>query len=164
MKVRLQTTDATRFRGPLECAVQTVRLEGLRGLYKGASPPLVGWMFMDSVMLGSLSVYRRLLAENVRESDQVLGDLHALIAANALGADRLMDSMRVSVNLLGNCVATFVVAKWEGQFDREAMLRAFRGEITEAAESEVTASEVSESTTADGPPEVPSAVVPAGLR
>jgi aerobic C4-dicarboxylate transport protein len=32
------------------------------------------------------------------------------------------------VNLLGNCVATFVVAKWEGQFDHEAMLRAFRGE------------------------------------
>ncbi|MDR7159586.1 cation:dicarboxylate symporter family transporter [Arthrobacter sp. BE255] len=48
-----------------------------------------------------------------------------------LGADRLMDSMRVSVNLLGNCVATFVVAKWEGQFDREAMLRAFRGEVSE---------------------------------
>ncbi|MBT2512501.1 cation:dicarboxylate symporter family transporter [Arthrobacter sp. ISL-30] len=45
-----------------------------------------------------------------------------------LGADRIMDSMRVVVNLLGNCVATFVVAKWEGQFDREAMLRAFRGE------------------------------------
>jgi aerobic C4-dicarboxylate transport protein len=39
-----------------------------------------------------------------------------------------MDSMRVVVNLLGNCVATFVVSKWEGQFDREAMLRAFRGE------------------------------------
>lgn len=47
-----------------------------------------------------------------------------------LGADRLMDSMRVVVNLLGNCVATFVVAKWEGQFDREAMLRAFSGENT----------------------------------
>ncbi|MCP1411831.1 aerobic C4-dicarboxylate transport protein [Paenarthrobacter sp. A20] len=45
-----------------------------------------------------------------------------------LGADRLMDSMRVVVNLLGNCVATFVVSKWEGQFDREAMLAAFRGE------------------------------------
>ncbi|MCT9871261.1 cation:dicarboxylate symporter family transporter [Paenarthrobacter aurescens] len=45
-----------------------------------------------------------------------------------LGADRLMDSMRVVVNLLGNCVATFVVSKWEGQFDREAMLASFRGE------------------------------------
>jgi aerobic C4-dicarboxylate transport protein len=47
-----------------------------------------------------------------------------------LGADRLMDSMRVVVNLLGNCVATFVVSKWEGQFDRSVMVRAFRGEIT----------------------------------
>ncbi|WP_244296936.1 cation:dicarboxylate symporter family transporter [Paenarthrobacter nitroguajacolicus] len=56
-----------------------------------------------------------------------------------LGADRLMDSMRVVVNLLGNCVATFVVSKWEGQFDRDAMLAAFRGEprtpdVEEAAE------------------------------
>lgn len=63
-----------------------------------------------------------------------------------LGADRLMDSMRVVVNLLGNCVATFVVSKWEGQFDREAMLAAFRGETTtpeltkEPAEPQVPAS------------------------
>jgi aerobic C4-dicarboxylate transport protein len=68
-----------------------------------------------------------------------------------LGADRVMDSMRVAVNLLGNCVATFVVAKWEGQFDREAMLQAFRGESGERP-------------TAAGAPEVPAAVgsVPAG--
>ncbi|GAP83100.2 putative carrier protein mitochondrial [Rosellinia necatrix] len=65
VKVRLQTTDAARFRGPLQCVVQTVRHEGVRGLYKGASPPLVGWMFMDSLMLGSLTIYRRLLAEHV---------------------------------------------------------------------------------------------------
>lgn len=45
--------------------VQTVRNEGVLALYKGASPPLVGWMFMDSVMLGSLTVYRRLLREHV---------------------------------------------------------------------------------------------------
>jgi aerobic C4-dicarboxylate transport protein len=38
-----------------------------------------------------------------------------------LGADRVMDSMRVFVNLLGNCVATFVVAKWEGQLDIDRM-------------------------------------------
>jgi len=56
-----------------------------------------------------------------------------------LGADRLMDSMRVVVNLLGNCVATFVVSKWEGQFDREAMLAAFRGETTNTEVSETAA-------------------------
>ena len=41
-----------------------------------------------------------------------------------LGADRLMDSMRVFVNLLGNCVATFVVAKSENQLDREKLEKA----------------------------------------
>lgn len=65
VKVRLQTTDSSRFSGPLQCLLQTVRNEGFLGLYKGASPPLVGWMFMDSVMLGSLTVYRRLLSEHV---------------------------------------------------------------------------------------------------
>lgn len=49
VKVRLQTSDATHFRGPLDCVLQTVRNEGVRGLYKGASPPLVGWMAMDSL-------------------------------------------------------------------------------------------------------------------
>ncbi|KAL2179293.1 mitochondrial carrier domain-containing protein [Thermothelomyces heterothallicus CBS 202.75] len=65
IKVRLQTTNANRFSGPLQCLTQTLRNEGLFGLYKGATPPLVGWMFMDSVMLGSLSVYRRLLRDHV---------------------------------------------------------------------------------------------------
>ena len=46
-----------------------------------------------------------------------------------LGADRIMDSMRVFVNLLGNCVATFVVAKWEGQLDVERMHAAVNGEL-----------------------------------
>lgn len=65
VKVRLQTTGKGRFSGPLECVTQTIKNEGARGLYKGATPPLVGWMFMDSIMLGSLTVYRRLMAEHV---------------------------------------------------------------------------------------------------
>ena len=63
--MRLQTTDKSHFRGPVDCLLQTLRNEGVRGIYKGATPPLVGWMFMDSLMLGSLSVYRRLLNEHV---------------------------------------------------------------------------------------------------
>jgi len=31
-----------------------------------------------------------------------------------LGVDALMDMARTSVNLLGNCLATVVVARWEG--------------------------------------------------
>ncbi|PNS20279.1 hypothetical protein CAC42_5729 [Sphaceloma murrayae] len=65
IKVRLQTSEKTRFRGPLECLLQTIRNEGFSGLYKGATPPLVGWMFMDSLMLGSLTLYRRLLNDSI---------------------------------------------------------------------------------------------------
>ncbi len=70
-----------------------------------------------------------------------------------LGADRIMDSMRVSINLLGNCVATFVVAKWENQLDYDQMHRAFShnhaaGQLVEGvqpalAEAEAVAADVS---------------------
>jgi aerobic C4-dicarboxylate transport protein len=36
-----------------------------------------------------------------------------------LGVDRFMSEMRTLVNLIGNGVATIVIAKWEGQFDAE---------------------------------------------
>jgi hypothetical protein len=49
VKVRLQTSKEGHFKGPLDCVLQTVRKEGVAGLYKGATPPLVGWMVMDSV-------------------------------------------------------------------------------------------------------------------
>jgi proton glutamate symport protein len=34
-----------------------------------------------------------------------------------LGIDQLMDMLRTAVNVLGNCLATVVVARWEGEFD-----------------------------------------------
>ncbi|KAK5170178.1 uncharacterized protein LTR77_004763 [Saxophila tyrrhenica] len=65
IKVRLQTSSKTQFSGPIDCVLQTLRKEGVNGIYKGATPPLLGWMCMDSVMLGSLTLYRRLLNEHV---------------------------------------------------------------------------------------------------
>ncbi len=40
-----------------------------------------------------------------------------------LGIDHVLDMARTSVNLLGNCVATAVIARWEGVFDDEKMHR-----------------------------------------
>ncbi|MEY2545862.1 MAG: hypothetical protein QOG48_979 [Verrucomicrobiota bacterium] len=55
------------------------------------------------------------------------------------GVDELMDMARTSVNVIGNCLATVVVARWEGEFDErrarifgtpeEARLDAKSGEI-----------------------------------
>jgi proton glutamate symport protein len=36
-----------------------------------------------------------------------------------LGIDELMDMGRTSLNVIGNCLATTVVARWEGEFGRE---------------------------------------------
>ncbi|HMH86339.1 MAG TPA: cation:dicarboxylase symporter family transporter, partial [Gemmatimonadaceae bacterium] len=33
-----------------------------------------------------------------------------------LGVDELMDMARTSVNLVGNCLATVVMARWEGEY------------------------------------------------
>jgi proton glutamate symport protein len=37
-----------------------------------------------------------------------------------LGVDELMDMGRTTVNLIGNCLATVVMARWEGEYDPDA--------------------------------------------
>ena len=44
-------------------------------------------------------------------------------AAILLGVDQIMDMGRTAVNVMGNCIATVVVARWEGEFDDEQMRR-----------------------------------------
>ena len=47
-----------------------------------------------------------------------------------LGVDRFMSEMRGLTNLVGNGVATVVVAKWEREFDAERARRVLDGELT----------------------------------
>jgi proton glutamate symport protein len=46
-----------------------------------------------------------------------------------LGVDELMDMARTTVNLTGNCLATVVMARWEGEFNPDAPVRPIAGEI-----------------------------------
>jgi proton glutamate symport protein len=43
-----------------------------------------------------------------------------------LGIDELMDMARTSVNVIGNCLATVVIARWEGQFGSEPVSEVVR--------------------------------------
>ncbi|MFD4651029.1 cation:dicarboxylate symporter family transporter [Streptomyces sp. NPDC058441] len=58
-----------------------------------------------------------------------LGVIPAGAVALLLGVDRIMDAMRVSTNLLGNCVAVFVVSRWEGALDMTKAKKVLGGEI-----------------------------------
>ncbi len=53
-------------------------------------------------------------------------------AAILLGIDQVMDMGRTAVNVMGNCISTAVVARWEGVFDDEKM-RAFTAGNTRAS-------------------------------
>ncbi len=53
-------------------------------------------------------------------------------AAILLAIDQIMDMGRTAVNVMGNCIATAVVARWEGVFDDEKM-RAFERGASRAA-------------------------------
>ncbi|MDQ1235222.1 aerobic C4-dicarboxylate transport protein [Paenibacillus sp. SORGH_AS306] len=59
------------------------------------------------------------------------------VVALLLGADRFMDTMRVFTNLMGNCVAAFVVAKWEGMLDTKKMKAVLSGEWTEEESEQI---------------------------
>jgi proton glutamate symport protein len=56
-------------------------------------------------------------------------------AAVIFAVDELMDMARTSVNVLGNCLASVVVARWEGEFD-DAKAQANFGSALSAKQSE----------------------------
>jgi proton glutamate symport protein len=53
--------------------------------------------------------------------------LPTFIIAAILGIDELMDMGRTSLNVIGNCLATVVIAKWEGEYNPDQVV-----EINEA--------------------------------
>jgi aerobic C4-dicarboxylate transport protein len=62
---------------------------------------------------------------------------HVPVAGLALilGVDRFMSEARALTNLVGNGVATVVVARWTGDLDTERMRRTLAGETAEEAEA-----------------------------
>jgi len=71
------------------------------------------------------------------------GGLGPIGVAVIFGVDELMDMGRTSVNVLGNCLATVVVARWEGEFDdRKARVFGTPAEVKrEIAEGELALAE-----------------------
>jgi solute carrier family 25 (mitochondrial carnitine/acylcarnitine transporter), member 20/29 len=77
MKVRLQTSS--QYKGMGDCLMQTIRAEGVRGLYKGVIPPLGGVGFMYAVCFFGYGVGKNL----VRNDGQKDGELNMFQLWNA---------------------------------------------------------------------------------
>ena len=48
-----------------------------------------------------------------------------------MGVDRIMDMARTACNLMGNCVATVLVARWEGELPQAILQAAYKKSYTE---------------------------------
>ncbi|HEV7395646.1 MAG TPA: cation:dicarboxylase symporter family transporter [Pyrinomonadaceae bacterium] len=95
-----------------------------------AAEPMIGHMGFGQqlVMMLTLMITSKGVAGVPRASLVILlatlnsflpGGLGPIGVAVIFGVDELMDMGRTSVNVIGNCLATIVVARWEGEFDEE---------------------------------------------
>ena len=58
-------------------------------------------------------------------------DIPIIGVAILLGIDHILDMGRTTVNLVGNCIATVVIARWENQFDYDKMRNYIEQQKTE---------------------------------
>ncbi|KAF5355935.1 hypothetical protein D9756_004135 [Leucocoprinus leucothites] len=101
VKTRMQCSPPGTYRGALDVLSKIVRNEGVLALYKGATPPAVGWAAIDSVLLGSLHNYRLFfLRQGMIEPHPVTGRLRLTLLGHGFaglfaGLTRLAQYSRV---------------------------------------------------------------------
>ncbi|THU99978.1 mitochondrial carrier [Dendrothele bispora CBS 962.96] len=125
IKTRLQCSPPGTYRGAFDAFGKIVRNEGALALYKGATPPAVGWAAIDSVLLGSLHNYRLFLLRNgMTESTPGSGAPRLTLLAHGIAG--------LFAGLTSAFVATpieHIKVKLQLQQQRSVADRQFRGPI-----------------------------------
>jgi solute carrier family 25 carnitine/acylcarnitine transporter 20/29 len=121
MEVRMQTSTASQFKGSWDCLKQTLQKEGWSAVYKGSTPPLIGWIAMDSTMLGTytatLDWFRR------RTQTQELPLKYHALAGLAAGS---------VVSIISTPIEQ-IKARLQVQYQADKSLRTYSGPIDAAA-------------------------------
>ena len=68
VKVRLQTLGGTRYSGAMDCVQQTLRTEGLLGMYRGVTPPVVNSFALNAITFGGYESGKRMLDGRINSS------------------------------------------------------------------------------------------------
>jgi proton glutamate symport protein len=91
--------------------------EGSGGAHMGFGRQIVMMLTLMLTSKGVAAVPRAALVILLATLNTFIPDYGALGVVVILGVDELMDMGRTCVNVVGNCLATVVVARWEGEFD-----------------------------------------------
>ncbi len=94
--------------------------EGTTGQHLGFGQQIVMMLTLMISSKGVAAVPRASLVILLATLNTFLpGGLGPIGVAVIFGVDELMDMGRTCVNLIGNCLATVVVGRWEGEFDEQ---------------------------------------------
>lgn len=85
------------------------------GMHLSLGQQLIICLTLMITSKGVAAIPRASLIILIATADQF--GLPIVIISAILGIDELMDMGRTSVNVIGNCLASVVIAKWEGEFD-----------------------------------------------
>ncbi|EAU81419.2 L-ornithine transporter [Coprinopsis cinerea okayama7 len=94
-KVRLQAqllspaqnaSDALRFKGPMDCLMQTWKDEGARGLYRGMSAPLAGSMAVTAALFLSYASFQNIIRKTQLDPKQALSMPQLALAGAGAGS------------------------------------------------------------------------------
>lgn len=123
IKVRLQTQSSTGprvFTGPLDCALKTIRSEGFRALYKGASAALLSIVTENAVLFTANAWIKRTFhVTGFVEEDEELSLPQLAIAGGVAGvfsstaicpAEIIKCRLQVALSAAGKKVSPFAVA------------------------------------------------------
>lgn len=64
VKVRLQVRGSEVYKGAMDCAIRSLREEGIRGMYRGTMPPLMNSFTLNAIMFGAYEATQRFLEQN----------------------------------------------------------------------------------------------------
>eukprot|EP01091_Cochliopodium_minus_P007013 TRINITY_DN16956_c0_g1_i2.p1 TRINITY_DN16956_c0_g1~~TRINITY_DN16956_c0_g1_i2.p1 ORF type:complete len:293 (-),score=45.65 TRINITY_DN16956_c0_g1_i2:8-886(-) len=84
IKVRLQIS--TKFKGPIDCFLQSIKSEGIRGLYKGMATPLVFAGVFTAIELSTWGTFKKLIYNSKpREEGESLSMPETMLAGAMAG-------------------------------------------------------------------------------
>lgn len=81
VKVHLQTQDATnlKYKGTMDCLRSLVAKEGIRGVYRGVTSPLLGVAGINAIVFGIYgNVQKRMIDPNSIQSHAIAGAVAGL--------------------------------------------------------------------------------------
>jgi len=103
----------------LYLAMASIFVAQAAGVHLGFREQIVMMLTLMITSKGVAAVPRASLVILLATLNTFLPGYGLIGVAVIFGVDELMDMGRTSVNIVGNCLATVVVARWEGEFDDE---------------------------------------------